>query len=519
MKNMNKKLLLLVAALLAALVMLVACQGASDPSGETQDAIGTSAPTETVADTTAQSEDTASEETSASIVETDAVTEPVSSEPVTEAPASEPLSEEEALEVFMNTLLATEAETAYNVSMDMSISMMGMNLGSQKMSSIVNGDDCIFMEESDGMTVTATLLGNTVYMAEVFGEDKNYVVFTVDETQRAWVMSRFSSDSTGADMEFTADSFTGITGTKAHDGTVTLSATGLSEEIMAAFMENMAELPVEMAMELKACTLTVNPQGLLSGISFDLELSGEMEEEGVSMNFSASIILTVTASYDNVVVAAPENAAEYAQTTFESYYMLIPDSGEAAAVGLPLDQNSYTIGAEGSTAIPDEQFMMLALYPHAYEGKTFTIYGVVGEDEELGVPVICAGEYGTFYFYCPDGVSAPVFGDSVKITATFENTVDKGYDSDYLCYTMMVSKCEVLAHGIGPNGGRIMFITASSLNVRTSSDTSTSDNILGTLSKGDAVEVFDQDAKGWWRIEFNGQTAYISNNYVSETRP
>ena len=119
----------------------------------------------------------------------------------------------------------------------------------------------------------------------------------------------------------------------------------------------------------------------------------------------------------------------------------------------------------------------------------------------------------------PIGVKAPVFGDSVKITATFENTVDKGYDSDYLCYTMMVSECEVVAHGVGPNGGRIMFITASSLNVRASSDTSSSANILGTLSLGDAVEVFDQDEKGWWRIEFNGQTAYISNKYVSETRP
>jgi uncharacterized protein YgiM (DUF1202 family) len=33
------------------------------------------------------------------------------------------------------------------------------------------------------------------------------------------------------------------------------------------------------------------------------------------------------------------------------------------------------------------------------------------------------------------------------------------------------------------------------------------------------VEVFEQDAKGWYRIEFNGQKAYISNKYVSETKP
>ena len=510
MKFMNKKFILLVAALLAVLVALVACNNTEDPAEETQGAVGTAAPSET--ETGAPSEETSA------AGETDAVTEPVT-EPVTEAPSSEPLSEEAALEAFMNAIVATDAATDYRMSMEMNMSMMGMDLGSQKMSTVAKGDDRIFVQESDGVSMTAVIVGNTVYMATTAEGESSYETFTVDATQRAWIMNQFASDSTEADMEFAPDSFSGLSGSKAQDGTVTLTATGLSEEIKAAFMESMAELPMEMAMELKSCTLTINPQGLVSGVSFALELSGEMEEEGVSMSISASIVLALTASYENIAVAAPENAADYVQTTFEVYYMMVPDSGESAAAGLPLDQSSYTIGAEGSTAVPDEQYMMLALYPQAYEGKTFTIYGVVGEDEELGVPVIHVGEFGTVYFYCPAGVSAPVFGDSVKITATFENTADKGYDSDYLCYTMMVSECEVVAHGVGPNGGRIMFITASSLNVRTSSDTSSSANILGTLSLGDVVEVFDQDEKGWWRIEFNGQTAYISNKYVSETRP
>ncbi len=506
MKKTNQKIWLIAVALLLALVTLASCNSSDDPLEETQGSVGTSSP----ADTSAQPEETllAESDTSASQTEAD-----------TQAPTSEPISDEEALAAFANAIIATEAEGNYKTSMDMNISMMGMDLGSQKLTQVKNGEDAMFSQEGDGTIVTATILGNTVYMSTVDLEAKDYAVFTVDATQRTWIMSRFVSDSSDADMEFTADSFAGLTGTKAQDGTVTLTATALSEEIMAAFMESMAEVPVEMKPELKDCTLTINPQGLIAGISFDLTLAGAIEEEGVAMDFSASIKLAISASYENVSVTAPQNAADYVQTSFESYFMMMPDSEDAAIGGLPLDQSSYIIGAEGSTVTPDEQFMLLALYPRAYEGKTFTIYGIVGEDEELGTPVINAGEYGTFYFYCPDGVSAPAFGDTVKITATFENTVDRGYDSDYLCYTMMVSKCEVTAHGVGPNGGRIMFITASSLNVRTSSDTSSSDNILGTLSHGDAVEVFDQDAKGWWRIEFNGQTAYISNKYVSETRP
>lgn len=510
MKSMNKKLILLAFVLLAVLVALVACNETNDPAEVTQGDVGTAAPSET--DTGAQPEETSA------AVETDAVTEPTT-EPVTEAPTSEPLSEEAALEAFMNTIVATNAATEYQMSMDMGMSMMGMDMGTQKMSTITKGEDRIFVQESEGMSVTAVIVGNTVYMATTVEGESIYETFTVDETQRAWIMQQFDSDSTGSDMEFAPDSFSGLSGSKAQDGTVTLTATGFSEEIKATFMESMADLPVDMSMELKSCVLTINPQGLISGMSLTLELSGEMEEEGVSANFSASMTIALTASYENIVVAAPENAAEYVQTTFESYYMMIPDAEDAVAGGLPLDQDSYVIGAEGSAVTPDEQFMLLATCSRAYEGKTFTIYGTVGKNEELGVPVIYAGEFGTFYFYCPNGVAAPVFGDSVKITATFENTVDKGYDSDYLCYTMMVSECEVVARGVGPNGGRMMFITASSLNVRTSSDTSSSANILGTLSLGDAVEVFDQDEKGWWRIEFNGQTAYISNKYVSETRP
>ena len=514
MKSMNKKLILLVAALLTVLVTLVACNKTNDPGEETQGAVDTAAPSET--DTVAQPEETSA------TVETDAVTDALTepeTEPVTEAPTSEPLSEEAALEAFMNAIVATNAATDYQMSMDMSMSMMGMDMGTQKMTQVKSGDDAMFSQESDGMIVTAVIVGNTVYMATTVEGESSYETFTVDEIQRAWIMQQFASDSSESDMEFAPDSFSGLSGSKAQDGTVTLTATGFSEEIKAAFMESMADLPMDMLMELKSCVLTINPQGLISGMSLTLELSGEMEDEGVSANFSAAMTIAVTASYENIVVAAPENAAEYAQTTFESYYMMVPDAEDAAAGGLPLDQDSYVIGAEGSTVTPDDQFMLLATCFRAYEGKTFTIYGTVGENEELGVPVIYAGEYGTFYFYCPNGVVAPVFGDSVKITATFENTADKGYDSDYLCYTMMVSQCEVVAHGVGPNGGRIMFITASSLNVRTSSDTSSSDNIIGTLSQGDAVEVFDQDDKGWWRIEFNGQTAYISNKYVSETRP
>ena len=172
--------------------------------------------------------------------------------------------------------------------------------------------------------------------------------------------------------------------------------------------------------------------------------------------------------------------------------------------------NEY--GAAGQLVNIAEYLDLMPNFKAYLEANPIVRVSITGTDEN--------GELGAIYF-SPyfDGVSAPVPGSYVKVTATFTQTVDLGDYVDFDCFTMMATACETLGEAKGPNGGKLMFITASSLNVRTSSDTSTSDNILGQLSHGDMVEVFEQDAKGWYRIEFNGQTAYISNKYVSETKP
>lgn len=190
---------------------------------------------------------------------------------------------------------------------------------------------------------------------------------------------------------------------------------------------------------------------------------------------------------------------------------------EAAAAGLPLDAESYTVGGENPAVAPKTQFDYLKTYAHAYADKTFTIYGNVAKNANEFLILSLGGDMEFVLYF--DGVSEPIPGSYVKLTATFEQTVDKGDYVDFNCFTMMVTACETLGEAQAPNGGKYMYITASSLNVRTSSDTSSSDNILGQLSKGDMVEVFEQDEKGWYRIIFNGQNAYISNKYVSETKP
>ena len=57
-------------------------------------------------------------------------------------------------------------------------------------------------------------------------------------------------------------------------------------------------------------------------------------------------------------------------------------------------------------------------------------------------------------------------------------------------------------------------VTANSLYVR--SGASTSHNILGTVSKGNTVEIKDTQ-NGWHKISYNGNDGWVSGKYISST--
>lgn len=62
----------------------------------------------------------------------------------------------------------------------------------------------------------------------------------------------------------------------------------------------------------------------------------------------------------------------------------------------------------------------------------------------------------------------------------------------------------------------VCYVTATKLNVRR--EPTTEGELLGQLVYGMAVEVLET-ANGWCRIEYQGETAYISMDYVSLTPP
>ena len=57
----------------------------------------------------------------------------------------------------------------------------------------------------------------------------------------------------------------------------------------------------------------------------------------------------------------------------------------------------------------------------------------------------------------------------------------------------------------------------SSVNIRSSY--STSSNVVGSLDAGDSVTRTGRGSNGWSRVSYNGQTAYISSNYLTTEKP
>jgi N-acetylmuramoyl-L-alanine amidase len=98
-------------------------------------------------------------------------------------------------------------------------------------------------------------------------------------------------------------------------------------------------------------------------------------------------------------------------------------------------------------------------------------------------------------------------GETLQVTGE----VDGWYKVSYNGQTAYVSKNFVTATAVSANGEYT--VNVSSLRVRTGP--STSHPIIGGLSKGQSVQVIGE-VQDWYKISYNGQSAYISKDYVSK---
>ena len=296
-----------------------------------------------------------------------------------------------------------------------------------------------------------------------------------------------------------------LSGVRYHDGSVSLTCTGLDGSLLEAIFGSSvagAELGFEFTLD-KEVRVTY--------------LKGRVTLSSGGTGGSATATLEVEVDHTPAAIPLPADAASYSPTTYgEVFGVKLPeaDPAEATAAGLPLDRDRYTLMGGTYVSDPSSEYAFLTAYPHCYAGKGFTLYGIMGRDGH-GRPVLSLGD-GMELAVVSVGVTLPMEGAYVKLTAIYEQ-VEEGYD--HTAYAMRVTACEVLQEAKGPNGGRLLYVTSAALNVRSSADASGTDNIIGSFSKGDLVEVLEARGDGWYRVAYNGRSGYVSGKYLSEIRP
>lgn len=485
MKKMKLYFGTVLALLLAAMLILTGCTDGQGPDAET-----TVESTE-AADTPAETNPTTDPET----------------DPETNPPAD--LTADELKTILAAAIEAAEQDNDVGMNVRM---LMGDSVLADSVIT-VNGGDFIFEQDVDYL-YRITVVGDKGYILQHFEDEEDSLtvkqVMSLDEEQKAELYGLFVGESDPvADAELSEALLNStLAGSRAADGSVEITCT----ELDAAAMESL------MGENMEGCDMIfkvlVNGNGKITFMGFTVEVPAELTG-GEAMTISSEISI----DYDVPTITAPEDASEYEEIDYDELFgFQLPeiDPEEAASLGLPVDGDNYTVGGQDSAYDAEIQYFFLFLYAPCYADKTFTIYGNLLEDENGNV-VVSVGD-GMNFPVSFDGADEPALSSYVKVTATFTQTVSREDMVDFDCFTMIVTECEALGEAVGPNGGKLMYITASVLNVRTSSDTS-ADNILGALYCGDMVEVFGQDENGWYHIIFEGQDAYISYKYVSETKP
>ncbi|MBQ9780121.1 MAG: SH3 domain-containing protein [Clostridia bacterium] len=478
MKATYIKGLSLLMALLMFLTLLVACNGSGNNPADSK------------------------ENESAAATVTEKETEPPETEPA-------PLTEAEAKALLTAAFNASEAKTAYANTVTAKMTMEGTALMDMVIRETVSGNDLMLEAEFGEFKSAFTFVGNNVYISE---DDGKYAVTLTDEQRtEALEIVRLSSLSEATDTSFlsSADVFVGLSGEKQADGSTLLTATDLNDETKILMSGDES-----MVVTIKTCKLTVNADGLLTGLVLAYNLTLPETDFSAAMSMDAEIAQTTV--YDGVTVSAPADADTYVQESYEAVFEgTVPLNSLMAAAKMPLDSESYTIGDAESGADPQAQMDLLMQFPHLYADKSFTIRGTVVEEDDL------------LYFALGDGylmldygedVLGPLVGDVITVNAKFEKVLN-GEDTDFFSYCFYFESYEIVERAKGPNGGTYMFVDVnSSLNVRPA-PTTAGNSPITSLLRGEIVEVLEI-VDGWAKIVFEDAEsgyAYVSAQYLSES--
>ena len=547
MKN-TFKVILLILCLSLSFVLLTACFGDEETAETTVDTADvvtgevTQASTEADAVTEATTE-ALSEATTQAVTEvatqavtevaTQAVTE-AATEVVTEAIAeieTEAVAESETLdEATLKDMLAN----AYNISDKQPIlDATGRYITvTDDVTEVQNtrikkdGSNFFMSYAMDGEEMVGyTLLQDTAYV-NIFGT-KEYFLMTADQRAELLVDMDLVEDENTEIIEYiyTAEDFNGLTGVVNADGSVTITVPSVSEDVMSQLVFTDSDA-INLMQTLDSYVVVIDPEGRLVSVTYQVTVSYDYEADGATVSVRIVSQAENTYAYADVVIQEPENQAEYMRTTFDVYMGYAPDAMIAAAWGLALDADSYTLDASNQMYDVERQYELISTYPGCYANKTFTIVGyMVAPEGDTATYIKLTEDSGDFIaLVFSEGVQAPADGEQIQIVATFVQVDDTCEGANFLCFAMQVTEVEVLSADQGDEDipqGTFMYVNTVTSPLRVRTGPSTDYEIIGSLPRGTRIDVLSI-ADGWATIVFAEGAdgiGYVSASYISETQP
>ena len=507
-----KKLLVILAVLLSLSLAFVACN--KDEPDDESNYETTNTPTEVSSDTTSEdtSNDTTSEDTS-----NDTTTEEATTVAVTEESSTEDagVNKEELIEFISKVDEAMSTIDCFERIESTSTYTDGQSMGSEKTVTRYDGYYAHIADYIDDELVSYTYLVDNVllYNDGSFYED---VVVILSDDEYNYFLNEMVFEASEDEGGYTAilESFKSISLSANANGGYDLYLSEPTDEFITLILGDVSGMSIE-----------------ISGINYLFKFNSDYTAHAISVEIAMSMmgmeITTATTEeyiYDEFYLDAdvPLNFDGHTVVEFEDIFGYL-DVSYGKDLGLDVESDNFVLDYKNQERLI-RQLDYLDFFIDQYIGKNFTIYGTVYSEDEVCMVEVC----GIYYDIIFDGVT-PIANETLAcLTGTFAVEMVTFEGVEYPVVYFNVTSAAAIAEDDIPEGGYLpwtAYVTAKSLNVRSSADFSSgANNKVGVLNQNTEVKVVGFIPDRYCMIEYHwetadgqsGEYAFVSLAYLSK---
>ena len=263
-------------------------------------------------------------------------------------------------------------------------------------------------------------------------------------------------------------------------------------------------------------------------LNSDYTESAVISETTVSiMGKENSIITTTEFNYEEFYLdnEVKDNFDGYKVVGFDYIFGYI-DTSYGKDLGLDIESDNFVLDYRNEEFL-EHQIDFMNTFIDDFLGKTFTIYGnIYQNDSEYSIEV--GNGYMYFNIALADGVEYLEGGTLASVTGKLCVEISDDYGEELPIYYLEISNASAITEDDIPEGGYLpwtAYVTAKSLNVRSSADFSSgANNKVGVLSQNTEVKVVGFIPDRYCMIEYHwetadgqsGEYAFVSLAYLSK---